>query len=154
MNYGLRLFLFFYAYYVVCRTALAEAELEYKSDHRTTAVTVRIPLMNVPDDWKCDGHQVYALVWTTTPWTLAANKAIAYNQTLEYALISVNGSKDNYIIATELLDQFAKSTKMWVDVIKTFSGKLISLLTYKMFYLIYHYYRLYDCVDVWSNQNG
>lgn len=111
--------------FFVCRTALAESELEYNDNHCSLAVTISIPLTYVPDDWKCDGHQVYALVWTTTPWTLPANKAIAYTDTLKYSLISINGSKERYIIAIDLLDEFSKNTSKWVDVIRTFSGKLI-----------------------------
>lgn len=113
------------------RTALAEAELEYKNDHHSLAVMISIPLTSVPGDWRCDDHQVYALVWTTTPWTLPANKAIAYSKTLEYTLISIDGSKERYIIAADLLDEFSKSTSKWIDVIKTFSGDTFKQLQYQ-----------------------
>lgn len=113
------------------RTALAEAELEYSNDHRSLAATISIPLTTVPDDWRCEGHQVYALVWTTTPWTLPANKAIAYSSTLDYALISISGSKERYLIAVNLLDEFSKSINKWVDVVKTFSGGTLNQIQYQ-----------------------
>ena len=67
------------------KTALAEAELEYKDDHASTAVYVKFPLVEIgthffviqlmiggltvePED------KVYAIIWTTTPWTLPANR--------------------------------------------------------------------------------
>ena len=68
------------------QTALAEAELEYKDDHVSTAAYVKFPL---------NGHnlaspQVHALVWTTTPWTLPANQAIALNPALGYSLVQAD----------------------------------------------------------------
>ena len=66
------------------RTALAEAELEYEEDHVSTAALVKFPLD--ASDWAADGP-VHALIWTTTPWTLPANQAIAINSSLPYCLV-------------------------------------------------------------------
>ncbi|KAH9892103.1 isoleucyl-tRNA synthetase [Xylariomycetidae sp. FL2044] len=74
------------------RTALAEAELEYKDDHVSKSAWVRFP---VDDSWrslpqfqdlKIKG-QLYALVWTTTPWTLPANQAVAVHNNLTYLVV-------------------------------------------------------------------
>jgi isoleucyl-tRNA synthetase len=66
------------------RTALAEAELEYKDDHISRAVLVKFPLDSASSF--CKDEQVSLLIWTTTPWTLPANQAIAINRALEYVI--------------------------------------------------------------------
>ncbi|KAL9614550.1 MAG: hypothetical protein Q9167_001000 [Letrouitia subvulpina] len=66
------------------RTALAEAELEYKIDHLSTAAYVKFP-MQIPI--KGNFTTVNAVVWTTTPWTLPANRAIAVNPDLLYVVL-------------------------------------------------------------------
>ena len=84
-------------------TALAEAELEYK-DTAATALYVRLQLVgrgqgslaSVPDD-----KPVYCLIWTTTPWSLVANRAVCYSPSLEYSLVESGGSL--YILATACL---------------------------------------------------
>jgi isoleucyl-tRNA synthetase len=65
-------------------TALAEAELEYQDDHVSTAALVKYPLIN---SGLLSHGLVHALIWTTTPWTLPANQAIAINSSLTYCLI-------------------------------------------------------------------
>ncbi|KAH8682490.1 isoleucyl-tRNA synthetase [Xylariales sp. PMI_506] len=91
-------------------TALAEAELEYKDDHISTAAWVRFP---VSDSWKNAASELsklqervrgnlYALIWTTTPWTLPANQAIAVHDDLLYAIIT--DGTDSYIVAESRLD--------------------------------------------------
>lgn len=66
-------------------TALAEAELEYKDDHVSTAALVKFPLVRHP--FKQDGQLVSAVIWTTTPWTIPANQAIAIREDLEYVVV-------------------------------------------------------------------
>ena len=74
-------------------TALAEAELEYKDDHQSTAVYVRFPLSELGSSMmRCllipgnlsqhcqDGEKVYAVIWTTTPWTLPANRVLLFSK--------------------------------------------------------------------------
>src|SRR5438874_3145225 len=63
---------------IPCRTALAEAEAEYK-DHVSQSVYVKFPVVDQP------GTSI--VIWTTTPWTLPANLAVAYNSTFGYSLI-------------------------------------------------------------------
>ncbi|KAL3304854.1 isoleucyl-tRNA synthetase [Colletotrichum asianum] len=83
------------------RTALAEAELEYNENHVSTAAYVRYPITDGPALPGFSG-QLYAIIWTTTPWTLPANKAIAIHDDLEYAVIAVNGSA--YLTAVTRLE--------------------------------------------------
>jgi isoleucyl-tRNA synthetase len=87
------------------RTALAEAEVEYEL-HTSPSVYVRYALTSDPAliDPALSGHKVYTIIWTTTPWTLPASLAVAFNPELEYvALRNPNG--DVYIIAQQLADQ-------------------------------------------------
>jgi isoleucyl-tRNA synthetase len=83
------------------RTALAEAEVEYK-DHTSPSIWVRFQLKS--DAAKIDpalaGRNVYALIWTTTPWTMPANMAIAFHPKYEYVALDVAG--DVYLVAAEL----------------------------------------------------
>ena len=73
------------------RTALAEAELEYKEDHISQAAFVKFPLLKVrsatAQRYGLGWSKVNAVVWTTTPWTLPANKAIAVHSDLKYVVV-------------------------------------------------------------------
>ena len=71
---------------IVEQTALAEAEVEYH-DHRSNTVWVRFPVVH-PSEAALAGAT--AVIWTTTPWTLPGNRAIAYSAGLEYAVIQVD----------------------------------------------------------------
>ncbi|EAW10979.1 isoleucine--tRNA ligase ISM1 [Aspergillus clavatus NRRL 1] len=72
-------------------TALAEAELEYKDDHVSTAALVKFPLVSLPPTLAQDPlvqvKDLSAVIWTTTPWTLPANAVIAVHESLEYAIV-------------------------------------------------------------------
>lgn len=91
-------------------TALAEAELEYKDDHKSLAAYIAFPIMHVPESIQKllpDGNRrLSALIWTTTPWTLPANRAIAVNTELEYSIVG-KGS-DLFIIAKSRLPDVLK----------------------------------------------
>jgi isoleucyl-tRNA synthetase len=82
---------------IPCRTALAEAEVEYK-DHVSQSVYVKFPLVGHP------GTSV--VIWTTTPWTLPANLAVAYNSTFSYSLVVVG--EEQYIVSALLLPAVAE----------------------------------------------
>jgi isoleucyl-tRNA synthetase len=84
-----------------CQTALAEAEVEY-SDHESLSIYVAFPVM---DDLAAKypamkGLQVKLVIWTTTPWTIPANLAVAAHPEFEYAAYKA-GDKA-YILATRL----------------------------------------------------
>lgn len=77
------------------QTALAEAELEYENNHRSTAAYVKFQLTTVPQilHGKIGPNDTISiLIWTTTPWTLPANRAIAVNCRIEYSLIKHNSN--------------------------------------------------------------
>ncbi|KAL2427281.1 Isoleucine-tRNA ligase [Exophiala dermatitidis] len=67
-------------------TALAEAELEYRDDHVSNAALVKFPLLE-HDILPAHEEPIHALIWTTTPWTLPANQAIAIHSSLQYSLV-------------------------------------------------------------------
>ncbi|KAL9095907.1 MAG: hypothetical protein Q9165_001904 [Trypethelium subeluteriae] len=78
-------------------TALAEAELEYDENHKSTAVYVKFPVVELPPKLRHLKDRVsrfYAVIWTTTPWTLPANKAIAVHRDLEYTVIAMPDGKE------------------------------------------------------------
>jgi len=85
-----------------CRTALAEAEVEYE-DHTSPSIYVKFPLKSDPSllDPALRGRRVSVVIWTTTPWTLPANLAIAFNADLEYSAVEVED--EVYLIASELV---------------------------------------------------
>jgi isoleucyl-tRNA synthetase len=72
---------------IPCRTALAEAEVEYQ-DHVSPSIYVKFPVVGRP--------KTFVLIWTTTPWTLPANLAMAYNSTFSYVQVRVGD--ENYIL--------------------------------------------------------
>jgi isoleucyl-tRNA synthetase len=88
-----------------CRTALAQAEVEYE-DQRTPSVWVKFPMTSVPDALRSvvDGRPVFAVIWTTTPWTLPANLAIAVDPAQTYVAVEIAG--EVYIVARTLLADF------------------------------------------------
>jgi isoleucyl-tRNA synthetase len=75
---------------VVEKTALAEAEIEYH-DHTSTMVDVRFPVVDASAPILAGTSIV---IWTTTPWTLAGNRGIAYGDAIEYAVIEVSAVGD------------------------------------------------------------
>ncbi len=99
---------------VDCGSALAEAEVEYE-DKTSPAIDVRFPLLNetalMTRCHHVEGHPgegpIAFVIWTTTPWTLPANQAVALNPNLDYALVQCGGVGDHVperlIIAEPLL---------------------------------------------------
>ena len=71
------------------KTALAEAELEYNDDHVSTTAVVKYPVSGQLADQYSE--PVFAVIWTTTPWTLPANQAIAINKSIQYCLARGEG---------------------------------------------------------------
>src|SRR6266478_9447385 len=110
---------------IVDRTALAEAEVEY-TDHSSPSIWVRFALASDPAkiDAALAGRKVYGLIWTTTPWTIPANMAIAYHPKFEYLAVDVAG--DVYIVANDLLAATAVNCR-WPDyqVIARFTGSAL-----------------------------
>ncbi len=92
---------------IPCRTALADAEVEY-ADHVSPSVFVKFPVVGQPG--------TFVLIWTTTPWTLPANLAVAYNKGLQYVQVEITGEK--YILFRGLLPAIATKCG-WSDYKET-----------------------------------
>jgi isoleucyl-tRNA synthetase len=82
---------------IPCRTALADAEVEY-ADHVSPSIYVKFPVVGQ--------SKAFVLIWTTTPWTLPANLAVAYNKGFQYVQVEVGGEK--YILFRGLLQAVAE----------------------------------------------
>ncbi len=95
---------------VVEKTALADAEVEYQ-DHKSTTIYASFPISSSPNS-KLEDHSI--VIWTTTPWTIPGNRALAINENIEY--LSLSFEKDNtqrkIIIASELKDNFLKENEI------------------------------------------
>ena len=97
---------------VVEKTALAEAEVEY-ADHTSTTVWVRFAVQT-PGAFQ--GANV--VIWTTTPWTMPGNRALAYGPAIEYALVRVDGVAEGslsrvgerVLVALKLLPEYLRDT--------------------------------------------
>ena len=97
---------------IPARTALAEAEVEYQ-DHVSQSVYVKFPIV---------GQKGLSLViWTTTPWTLPANLAVAYNSTFNYSLVRVGD--EAFLVSNMLLPVVAEKCK-WqnYEIVRTVAG--------------------------------
>ncbi len=105
---------------IPCRTALAEAEVEYK-DHVSQSVYVKFPLVGRPG--------VSVVIWTTTPWTLPANLAIAYNSTFSYSLVRVDN--EELIVSALLLSSIAeKCGWQGYEIVRSLDGGHLRELEY------------------------
>jgi isoleucyl-tRNA synthetase len=107
-----------------CVTALAEAEVEY-ADHTSPSIFVRFALQ---DDLSLSipalaGKQCYIVIWTTTPWTIPANLAVALHPEFDY--VALETEKGVLIVAEGLKDSFLSSVELTGQVIATFKAGLL-----------------------------
>ena len=106
------------------KTALADAEVEYQ-DHKSDTIYTSFPVKS-SNIKELEGSEI--IIWTTTPWTIPANKALAYNEALDYVLIELNDDGDfknrKIVIAEALLESVIKdcSIKDFKEI-KKFKGK-------------------------------
>jgi len=108
-----------------CETALAEAEVEYE-DHTSPSITVKFEAISDFGERfpALKGRKVYVLIWTTTPWTIPANLAIAFHLDYSYVAAEVNG--EVWILAEALLEQvMAQAGKTRYTVLAKFPGKQV-----------------------------
>ncbi|ODV82669.1 hypothetical protein CANARDRAFT_10328 [[Candida] arabinofermentans NRRL YB-2248] len=84
-------------------TALAEGELEYNHQHRSTAAFIKFPIVKIPENLDLKLNDLSALIWTSTPWTLASNRAIAINNELIYTVLK-SSKNGHLIVGKDLVD--------------------------------------------------
>ncbi|RYD55746.1 MAG: isoleucine--tRNA ligase [Sphingomonadales bacterium] len=85
------------------KTALAEAEVEYE-DITSTQIDVAFEIVEAPNAPELVG--AHAVIWTTTPWTIPVNQALAYGAEVEYVLVEIPGNTGKYLVAAPLVDAF------------------------------------------------
>jgi isoleucyl-tRNA synthetase len=90
------------------RTALAEAEVEY-DDHTSPSIWVKFPVV-ADEKSKKLGSNVSALIWTTTPWTLPANRALAFHPEYEYVVADTSSGK--LLLAKDRANAVAQELKI------------------------------------------
>lgn len=99
-----------------CKTALAEAEIEYENE-KSPSIYIKFPIV-APDS---EPRTPNLLVWTTTPWTLPANVAVAVDPDGKYVLAEAKGEK--YIFLADLLEDLSARLEMKFKVEKEFRGE-------------------------------
>jgi isoleucyl-tRNA synthetase len=108
-----------------CTTALAEAEVEY-DNHTSDSIYVKFPVVGPIDDVipGAAGHVVAAVIWTTTPWTLPANLAVAFHPDFTYAAVQVG--EEIWIMAEGLVEKaFAEFGISDYRILNTFSAQTL-----------------------------
>ena len=111
---------------VVEKTALAEAEVEYH-DHTSITIWVKFPVVT-PSLPALDGAKV--VIWTTTPWTMPGNRAIAYGAGFDYALVEVTAAPasglahvgEKLVLLADLVEQVARDSGAEFRVIERIAG--------------------------------
>ncbi len=117
---------------VVERTALAEAEVEY-ADVESDMIWVKFPIVEGAADLKDN----YVVIWTTTPWTIPGNRAIAFSSRYPYGLFEVESAQNDFgpqpgeklIFATRLADEAAAKAKLTFKFVRDIAPEELAALT-------------------------
>lgn len=113
------------------KTALAEAEVEYQ-DHTSVQIDVAFPVVST-NCQDIDGAKV--VIWTTTPWTIPANRAVCFGPDVEYSVLTVTATGEDavvtagarYVVASALLNDFtARAAITGYDVTATLKGEALA----------------------------
>ena len=113
------------------RTALADAEVEYH-EKSSPAIYVKFPLVKAPKELA----HTFIVIWTTTPWTIPGNRAIAFSPDISYGLYQIADAADGslarageqLLLADTLAEQVAKSAKMMLSRVRTLAADELSAL--------------------------
>ena len=105
------------------KTALADAEVEYM-DHTSNTIYVAFKVKKTKENFLKDAN---IIIWTTTPWTIPANRALAFNENIEYALLDINElenfNEKKIVVASNLISQITESCGIEnYKIIKKFKG--------------------------------
>ena len=118
-----------------CRTALAEAEVEYEN-HTSPSVYVRYQLTSDPAAIHpaLAGRLVSTIIWTTTPWTLPASLAVAFHPDFDYVALAAGDAPDApvYIVAAELAATVAAACRLGATTeLARFKGAVLDRITFQ-----------------------
>jgi len=106
------------------KTALADAEVEYK-DHTSNTIYTSFEIKKTDKNFLKGGH---VIIWTTTPWTIPANRALAYSSKIKYSVIKIGKDSENFqnkniIIASELIKKVSEECNIKdFKILKEFMG--------------------------------
>ena len=108
------------------KTALADAEVEYM-DHTSNAIYVAFRVKNTNKEFLKDTNIV---IWTTTPWTIPANRALAFNSNIEYSILEIDDleffKEKKIVVAKNLIGTITKECEIKnYKEIKTFKGSVL-----------------------------
>ncbi|ESN99013.1 hypothetical protein HELRODRAFT_188978 [Helobdella robusta] len=115
------------------KSALAESEIVYRDDHISTQVYIKFQINNFPHallNHKCALDKVYAVVWTTTPWTLPFNKAICYGEGVRYCCLRSDRG-ELFVVGNKFqqrLEEILNGNKL--QLVSEFMGSDLNSLTY------------------------
>ena len=95
------------------KTALADAEVEYQ-DHTSNTIYASFKIKKTEKDFLKDTS---IIIWTTTPWTIPANRALAYSNKIKYSVIKIGRDTKYFqnkkiIVATELIKNVSEECKL------------------------------------------
>ncbi len=121
------------------QTALAEAELEYPEGHVSPSIYVAFPItQTTPAQLNLAQYlpNLYATIWTTTPWTIPANLAISVNPALTYAVVKTGddfaaGAGKSLIVAADAVERLAAAWGTAIEVLTTLKGQDLEHCTYR-----------------------
>ena len=122
------------------RTALAEAELEYPEGHTSPSIYVAFPVTSLGEGAKELEQYLPNLnvaIWTTTPWTIPGNLAVAVNGDLEYAVVNLSPNpspkkrgEQHLIVAKDLVERLSATFETELTIKTTVKGKVLEGITY------------------------
>jgi isoleucyl-tRNA synthetase len=106
------------------KTALADAEVEYMN-HTSNTIYAAFKIKETKQDFLKDAS---VIIWTTTPWTIPANKALAFNSSIEYSVLEINELENfkekKIVVATNLIESITKACEIEkYKILRTFKGK-------------------------------
>ena len=112
---------------IPCATALAEAEIEYR-EHKSVSVYVKLALSAEARQSLALEEEASILIWTTTPWTLPANLAVAVHPKIEYSVLK-SSNHGALVVATALRESVIEACQLQdVETINTFLGSAMQHL--------------------------
>ncbi|PNW39403.1 UNVERIFIED_CONTAM: isoleucine--tRNA ligase, partial [Euhalothece sp. KZN 001] len=120
------------------KTALAEAELEYPEGHTSPSIYAVFPVTALGEDAKASlGDYLSSLgvaIWTTTPWTIPGNLAVAVNPDLNYAVVERSGDNNDcryLVVAADLVEKLSATLEASLTVKTTLPGKALEHCKYR-----------------------
>ncbi|CAG9862199.1 unnamed protein product [Phyllotreta striolata] len=114
------------------RTALAEAELEYNENHKSPSLHFTVRIKSLPKLGPLNKNY-YAILWTTTPWTIPSNQAVCYNPSLSYSIVKIPQLQEDavYVIATDLVKEVSAILNTPIETVDEIKGSALEGATYE-----------------------